>query len=128
MSTPANDRPTELPDLSLVPVKKAEVELLPGHDNPLAEDGLPMRCWECKGYAGDVEKGVCRGAPPTSVVVGVGQDVLQRQVPIINGFWPTLGGQHWCLAFKRAEGREPVKAPPQPTRPIIIPAHTEMKQ
>jgi len=54
---------------------------------------LPLqRCGNC--FYADEHPGpefiVCKGAPPTAVLLGMREDQLGRPCPVIEGFWPVV--------------------------------------
>lgn len=72
--------------------------------NPLADDNLPMRCADCGAFnptPGNAAIGVCRGVPPTPIMMGLQKDLMQRVVPQLGSFWPTVDAGAWCMQFRR---------------------------
>ena len=66
-------------------------------------------CGNCR-FAGTntedvVNLAICRGVPPTPVLVGMGQNLAGQPVPNIVGIWPTVGrGMPACALWKRVDG------------------------
>lgn len=86
--------------------------------NPPAPDGLgPMWCGGCAAYKGNTQMGGCRGREPTPFIVGIGQDMLGRQQPIINSYWPSVGTSDWCAQFRRAPHGRVLEEPPAQKAP-----------
>lgn len=87
--------------------------------NPFGDDGLMMKCVDCRWFRGTPISGVCKGAPPVAVVVGVQKDLAGQPHPMLNSFWPTVGASDFCGQFKRDDDKElePI--------PIAIPEGTK---
>jgi hypothetical protein len=51
----------------------------------------PDTCGSCRFCARiDMKQGLCRGAPPTPVVVGIARDMLGREGPNIISMFPNV--------------------------------------
>lgn len=96
-------------------------EIVTKKNNPPAPDGHgPIWCGGCEAYIGNKIGGACRGGIPTPIVVGLGQDLLGRQQPVLNSYWPTVGITDWCLSFKRAPSGRVLDDPPPIKKPDAI--------
>ena len=67
-------------------------------------NGARKACGGCeyfrRGQVGQA-MGVCRGAPPVPMVVGMGQDMSGKPVPIVNTYWPQVPDSEVCGHWER---------------------------
>jgi hypothetical protein len=82
-----------------------------------------MYCGRCQGFVSNQinpNQGVCRGAPPTAIAIGITQDPLGRPVVQTQAYFPApIGADIWCLGFR------PRRADPEPL-PLRMPVLDEL--
>lgn len=84
--------------------------------NPLADDGFATQCMECFWYSGNVLSGICRGAPPVPVVIGVTQDLAGNTQPRLGTYFPVVSSNQFCGAFRpeRDKALQPLQSTAEP--------------
>jgi len=69
-------------------------------------NGYEDNCGTCKCFrrakVGQA-MGVCRGGPPTVMLLGMAPSQLQGMppIPVTNTFWPEVPDHEWCLSHTR---------------------------
>ena len=67
--------------------------IMPSGVKPSAEIVHAQRCGNCfyaEAIPQDPKSVFCKGGPPTAILIGMAQDALGRQQPMMNSFWPSL--------------------------------------
>ena len=74
--------------------------------NPTDADGMTIFCNECKWYRGTILSGVCRGVPPSTLIVGIYTDAAGKTSPQLGAYFPVVDGTGYCGAFVADRDKE----------------------